>query len=143
LVCLLLMMAKRKGGASVLGEMPKKELARDKGESNGSVRFDDDLAAPETTLEPAPTVRGRVLRRSDGELIIEIDADGELDWIVEDEAWLDDGDGDTVRAGVDRARTTASQRLTAGQSARLVLTLPRALAGTLERVRLGALEILV
>ena len=136
-------MAKRKGGASVLGEMPKKELARDEGESSGSVRFDDDLAAPEATLEPAPTVRGRVLRRSDGELIIEIDADGELDWIVEDEAWLDDGDGDTVRATVDRARTTASQRLTAGQSARLVLTLPRALAGTLERVRLGALEILV
>ena len=136
-------MAKRKGGASVLGEMPKKELARDEGESSGSVRFDDDLAAPEATLEPAPTVRGRVLRRSDGELIIEIDADGQLDWIVEDEAWLDDGDGGTVRATVDRARTTASQRLTAGQSARLVLTLPRALAGTLERVRLGALEILV
>lgn len=136
-------MAKAKGGA-VLGESFKKELkrdaAREQGEAaSGSVTFDDMMEAP----EPAAPLRGRVLRWKDGELIIEVDALDELDWIVEDEAWVQDGAGGLTRATVDRARTTSSQRLAAGQSARLVLTLERPLGAPPERVQIGALEILV
>ena len=92
---------------------------------------------------PASTeLRGRVLRNKGNELIIEIELDEELDWIVEDDAWAYDDAGAATHARVDRSRTTSAQRVGAGQSVRLVLTLDAAVA-TIARVRLGGMEILV
>ena len=84
-----------------------------------------------------------MLRWKDDELIVEIDADEAIDWIVEDEASVHDDGGGVTRATVDRARSTASQRVAAGQSLRLVLTLERLLGARPARVVLGGLEILV
>jgi len=93
-------------------------------------------------LEPPAPLRGRVLRHQGNELIIEIELDEELDWILDDEAWVHDEDGNVMHAQVDRARTTAAQRVGAGQSVRLVLTLD-GVVGTVTRVQAGAHEILV
>ena len=93
-------------------------------------------------FEPA-ALAGRITRKKDKELIVEIDVSDELDWIVEDEAWLDDEDGGTTRATVDRARTTAAQRIGGGHSIRLVLTLDHEPGAAPIRVRIGALEIAV
>ena len=91
---------------------------------------------------PPTELRGRILRHKGNELIIEIELDEELDWIVEDEAWVHDDAGGATHARVDRPRTTSAQRVGAGQSVRLVLTLD-AETPTIARVRLGGLEILV
>lgn len=130
------------GGGAPKGATKTEAWPQDEeGARLGSVTFDDDLA--ESPPEPTPPLRGRVLRHKGEELIIEIDLDAEHDWIIEDEAWVHDAAGGATRATVDRARTTASQRLGAGQSARLVLTLDRAPGAAPERVQLGAVEILV
>ena len=120
-------------------EPPAQESAR-----FGAVRLDD--AGADTIGEagaPAVELRGRVLRLKDSELIVEVDAEEGLDWIVEDEARVHDDAGGVIRAVVDRARTTASQRIAAGQSLRLVLTLERAPGARPARVVIGGLEILV
>ena len=120
-------------------EPPAEEGAR-----YGAVRFDDaEVDTVAETAAPAAALHGRVLRLKDGELIVEIDVDQGLDWIVADEARVHDEAGGVLRATVDRARTTASQRIAAGQSLRLVLTLERAPGARPVRVELGGLEILV
>ena len=108
----------------------------------GEASFDQGEVMLESPAEPPAPLHGRVLRHKDNELIIEIEVDEETDWILEDEAWVQDEKGGITRAKVDRARTTAAQRVGAGQSARLVLTLDAAV-GTVTRVQVGALEILV
>jgi Ca-activated chloride channel family protein len=121
---------------------------------SGAYETDDEAAKTATfgeiTLErgesppaePSAPLRGRVLRHKGNELIVEIEVDEEIDWILEDEAWVQDEAGGMTRATVDRARTTAAERVGAGQSVRLVLTLD-APVGTVTRVQVGALEILV
>jgi Ca-activated chloride channel homolog len=129
--------AKRAGG--ILGGV------RDffKKEAKGS--FEEAPERGEVALEePLPSsLKGRITRHKGKEVIVEIELTDEVDWIVEDEAWLDDSDGGSTRATVDRARTTASQRLGSGQTIRLVLTLDGEPGAAALRVRLGHFEIAV
>ncbi|MCU1281711.1 MAG: hypothetical protein JWM53_5257 [bacterium] len=132
---------KAAAGGGVFGAM--KELFKKE-----KSRAADDFEAAETVGESAPepaarTLAGRITRKKDGALTIEIDVSAELDWIVEDEAWLDDEEGGSMRATVDRARTTAAQMVGAGQSIRLVLRLDGEPGAALIRVRIGGLEIAV
>jgi Ca-activated chloride channel family protein len=138
---------KAAGGGGVLGAVKdffKKESrsqAQDD-ETESSAMVVGESAA---RLEPSATVelRGRVTRNKDGELIVEIDVTDGLDWLLEDEAWVDDHEGGSIRATVDRARTTAAGSLTSGQSIRLVLRLQGQPTGTPRRVRMGSMEIVV
>ncbi len=133
----------KSGGGGLLDDVVAgiKDLFKEKGEADAkraesqSIRFDEPALAP--------ALRGRVVRKKGHELILEIEVDDERDWLVEDEAWVDDDAGGQTRATVDRARTTASQRLGRGQSIRLVLTLDAAPAGQPTRVQLGGVEIVV
>jgi hypothetical protein len=122
----------------------KKESKRDvDDEGESPMTVGESSITLERPLDRAVALTGRITRNKDGELIVEIEVSDELDWIVEDEAWLDDEDGGTTRATVDRTRTTQSQRVGGGHSIRLVLQLDQEPGAAPVRVRIGALEITV
>jgi Ca-activated chloride channel family protein len=129
---------------------------KDEGFADG--RFADDVtesAAPEEAEEPelekekkrveerprdkggARKLKARIRLAKDGRIVLEIVADGPLDWTPPAEVLVELADGSRTMATVVTELTTRATRLVPGQSLRLVIEL----AGTPVRVSFGDLEV--
>jgi Ca-activated chloride channel family protein len=95
------------------------------------------VAEPPAEAEMASPLRGRILKLDEHELILQIDVPDEFDWLLDGEAWLEDGDGKRTRASVDIGRSTGPQHVTRGQTLRLVLLIATPLPGRPTLVTLG------
>ena len=106
-------------------------------------RDEEGTGAAEQAESPSGTsFAGRIVRKKDGEIVVEIDVEEAGVWQLEDEVDVEDADGNIVRARVDRARTTADGAVAAGQTLRLVLLVSDA-ALVPARVRMGGIEIAI
>jgi Ca-activated chloride channel family protein len=104
---------KASGGVmGALGRVFQKARAEDRG-----------FSAEEYSRDTTRRLRGRILRIKNRELIVQVDIGTDFDWTLPTEAWVQDEHGALVHALVDARRSTAGQRLTQGQSLRLVLIL--------------------
>jgi Ca-activated chloride channel family protein len=114
-------------------------LEEAEGREQGELPLDQGESKAERRAAPAPapggrTLRGKIVLRKSGELVLEILLDGELDWALPGEVTVIE-DAGVWTAGVDEARTTRGGRLHAGQSLRLTLRLPEAAGrSTIRRV---------
>jgi Ca-activated chloride channel family protein len=112
-------------------------------ESNAEIL--DELAIGDGFVSPATeggtALRGRVVKRTGRELIVEIDVAEPMDWAPPDDVSVEGADGVHLHATIDHARSTAAARATAGQTIRLVLTLDHEPAAAPSRLLVGELRI--
>jgi hypothetical protein len=93
--------------------------------------FDDESPA---SAEPGELV-ARLISQSDSRVVVEIELPAALDWRPK-RARLILSDGSSVRATVDRRRSTRSGEMQPGHVVRLVLELEGPLAAALQRIDL-------
>src|SRR5262249_37071103 len=82
--------------------------------------IDDRVASPSRQLR---ALQGRIALQKGRELIVEIVADGALDWQPAGEGFVEWSGGETVDAAVDTTRTSAPGRPAPGTILRVVLRL--------------------
>lgn len=140
---------KRKGGPELsrLKEVsrPSRAAVKDEQDRGAQNRFESE-EAPEADqaeafeggeeaklvrAEPvASTLRGRILRRADGELIVEVEIPAAMTWPQATVLRLELDDGSVLEVTVDATRSTRSGPLEAGMLARVALTFPAGSLGT-------------
>jgi Ca-activated chloride channel family protein len=94
-------------------------------------------ARPQGEAPAGTTLRGRIVKLGERELIVAIEVDDDFDWTLDGEAWIEDDAGGHTRADVDTTRSTGAQPVTRGQSLRLVLAIVTPMPGRPTLISLG------